>query len=154
MKYILLEVCLTVLLGCFTLPLATVADTPIAQAPMDTRAMALGNFFTKHNCPLLPYVDDFISAADKYQIDFRILPAISVIESQCGKVFPPATNNPFGWQSARVGFKSIPNAVDFITGQLANSKYYANKTTKEKLAAYCPEPTYPTRVLNLINQIK
>lgn len=137
-------------------PKATaIADTPVVVAtPMDSRAVELGKFLESRNCPLLPYVDVFIASADKYKIDFRLLPSISVIESQCGKIFPRNTNNPFGWQSARVGFKSIPDAIDFITGQLANSKYYAGKTNAKKLAAYCPEPTYPTRVLNLMNQIK
>jgi hypothetical protein len=131
------------------------ADTPVMPTPMmDSRAVALGKFFESRNCPLLPYVDDFIAAADKYQLDYRLLPSISVIESQCGKIYPRKTNNPFGWNSARTGFESIPAAIDFITGQLANSRYYTKKSITQKLHAYCPNPTYPSRVENLMNQIK
>ena len=123
------------------------------EAKPDERITQLAAFFEKRQCPLKPYIHDFISAADKYKIDFRILPAISVIESQCGKIYPPDTNNPFGWASARVGFESIPDAIDFVTGQLANGKYYTGKSLEQKLRAYCPNPTYPARVINLINKI-
>lgn len=155
------RIMIAALLGITTLLFApkptAKADTPVmvANPPiMDSRAMALGKFFEKRKCPLLPYVDEFITAADKYKVDFRLLPAISVIESQCGKIYPRSTNNPFGWNSARTGFESIPVAIDFIVGQLANSKYYAGKTNERKLAAYCPEPTYPSRVLKLIKEIE
>jgi len=134
-----------------------IADTPVivAKPPMtDNRATALGKFFEKHNCPLLPYVDEFIKAADKYQIDFRLLPSISLIESQCGKIYPRKTNNPFGWNSAKTGFESIPAAIDFITERLANGKYYAGKSITKKLEAYCPNPTYPGRVKKIIDEIK
>jgi len=120
---------------------------------MDVRAVKLGRYFEAHKCPLIPYIDDFITAADKYDIDYRLLPAISTIESQCGKIYPRKTNNPFGWGSARIGFDSIPSGIDYITGQLANSRYYAGKTTERKLATYCPNPTYPSRVLKLIHEI-
>ena len=130
------------------------ADTPaIVEPPMDARALALGTYFEKHNCPLLPYVDDFIKSADKYNIDWRLLPAISIHESSCGKHYPPATNNPFGWQSARVGFASIPVAIDFINERLANGKPYAGKSIRQKLSYYCPNPTYPSETLNYMNLI-
>lgn len=135
----------------------TKADTPVIPvvAPMmDSRAIALGNYFSKHNCPLLPYVDDFIAAADKYNIDYRLLPAISIHESTCGKRYPFNTYNPFGWNSARTKFTSIPAAIDFITGQLANGKYYAGKTIRQKLHSYCPSPNYPTETINYMNLFK
>jgi hypothetical protein len=141
------------------LELTIKAETPqLNSEPLiinhNSQKYYLGQFFGKRKCPLLPYVNDFIGAAEKYRIDYRLLPGISVIESQCGKMYPRNTNNPFGWQSARVGFKSIPDAIDFITGQLANSKYYAGKTTKRKLASYCPNPEYPSRVMAVMQQIE
>lgn len=136
------------------------ADTKIPAPELvqllkvDEREVLLTQFFEKRNCPLTPYAHEFIQAADKYSIDYKLLPAISVIESQCGKRYPRSTNNPFGWASAGTGFKSIPHAIDFITGQLATGKYYANKTIEKKLATYCPNPTYPSRVIKLMNEIK
>jgi hypothetical protein len=120
---------------------------------MDVRAVKLGIFFEKRNCPLKPYIDDFITAADKYELDYRLLPSISTIESQCGKIYPAKTFNPFGWGSARIGFESIPAAIDYISGQLATGRYYAGKTIEKKLATYCPNVTYPQRVLKLMQEI-
>lgn len=142
-----------------------VADTPVVistPAPMmDVRHIALGNYFSSHNCPLLPYVDDFITAADKSGIDWRLLPAISIHESTCGKRYPVNTNNPFGWLERRqkggeltvAKFTSIPTAISFITEQLANGKYYAGKTIRQKLATYCPSPNYPTETISYMNLI-
>lgn len=147
----------------FLLPKPTVeADvfippsTPPIVQPMDARAIALGTFFEKYNCPLLPYVDDFIAAADKYSMDFRLLPSIALHESTCGKHYPLNTNNPFGWLN-RDGtvhkFDSLPSAIDFITGQLQNGSPYANKNIKQKLATYCPTPGYAEQTVGYMNQI-
>jgi hypothetical protein len=152
---------IALVLGFFLLPKPmAMADEPvvIAQPPiMDSRAMALGTYFSSHNCPLTPYADDFIRAADKYNIDYRFLPAISIHESTCGKRYPINSNNPFGWLE-RAGtvykFKSIPDAIDFITGQLANGKYYAGKTLYKKLNTYCPTPGYPEETLSYMNLFK
>ncbi len=120
---------------------------------MDVRAVRLGMFFEKRNCPLKPYIDDFITAADKYDIPYNLLPAIATIESSCGKRYPPATNNVVGWNSAKSGFESIPQSIDFVSDKLANGHYYKGKSIEKKLATYCPNPTYPQRVLNIMKEI-
>lgn len=128
------------------------ADTPVIVAPrLDIRTVALSEYFTLKNCPLLPYVSDFITAADKYNVDYRLLPAISIHESTCGKRFPADTNNPFGWNSAKGPkgrFASIPVAIDYITKQLANASPYAGKSIRTKLSYYCPSPSYPAETMS------
>lgn len=63
------------------------ADDPIK---IDNRWSYLGLFFTKYHCPDFNYtlINDYINAVDQNHIDYRILPAVSVQESSCGK--PPA----------------------------------------------------------------
>lgn len=145
------------------------ADTPVVAAVvipvtvtppapmMDSRHIALGNYFSKHNCPLLPYVDDFIAAADKSGIDWRLLPAISIHESTCGKRYPRNTNNPFGWLERKgtvAKFESLPAAIYFITERLANHSPYVGKTIAQKLHTYCPSPKYPQETINYMNLFK
>lgn len=122
---------------------------------MDVRAVYLGRFFDKHKCPAFNYelIDDYINAADKYNLDYRILPAIAQLESQCGKRYPKGSFNIFGWNSARTGFTDFPTSVAFVSERLANGKYYAGKTLDKKLSAYCPSPTYPARIKALMNEI-
>lgn len=123
---------------------------------MDARAFKLGRYFEAHKCPSFNYelIDDYINAADKYQLPYNLLAAISVAESSCGKRYPKATNNIFGWCSANCSFASIPESIDYISERLANGRYYKGKSIEKKLAAYCPTPTYPARVISIMNQIE
>lgn len=159
MKYLLI---LLVLFFIFP-KLIVKADEPLVIVPiMDYRVVALGKLFESYQCPLLPYVDDFIAAADKYNIDYRLLPAISIKESTCGKHYPINTNNPFGWHPIRTAkgeisvlkFESLPIAIDFITGQLANNSPYVNKTIYQKLKTYCPTEGYPEGTIMYMNKIE
>ncbi len=117
--------------------------------------MELGLFFRKFNCPDFNYglIDTYIHAADQNGIDYRILPAISVQESSCGRHYPLRTNNLWGWDSARTGFASIPEGIGFVSAQLAGGRYYAGKTIDQKLRAYNPNPVYAGKVERLMKEI-
>jgi hypothetical protein len=119
----------------------------------DHRWSNLGLFFAKYHCPDInqTLIDDYISSADKYNIPYTLLPAISIIESQCGK--HQRYSNWWGFWSATKGFDSVPEGIEYVTSQLAEGKYYKGLTTRQKLRRYCPNPTYPDRVLTLMQQI-
>lgn len=121
---------------------------------VDHRNAELNRFMEKHKCSK-EFNKDYLNAADKYQLEYRLLPSISVIESGCGRAYPPATNNIFGWASARSGFPSIPASIDFIAERLANGKYYKGKTLDGKLKSYNSEnPAYIGTVKQLMNEMK
>ena len=61
------------------------------------RKEALTKFFEKYKSPLAKNVDTFIETADKYGIDYRLIPSISCMESTCAKVLIEGSYNPFGW---------------------------------------------------------
>lgn len=123
---------------------------------MDVRAVKLGLFFDKYKCPTLNYqlIDDYINAADRYQIPYNLLPAISIQESTCGKHFPVHTANLWGWNSAKSGFADLPQGVDFVSERLANGRYYANKSITKKLNAYNPNPEYAPKILRFMAEIE
>ena len=80
------------------------ADTSQKPSPMFeveykkvNRKEALSKFFEKYNSPLKENVDTFIEEADKFGIDYRIIPSISCMESTCGKFLIKNSYNPFGW---------------------------------------------------------
>jgi hypothetical protein len=64
---------------------------------LDGRAAVLSQYFAKHKAPLAPYGEKLVEAADKYGLDWRLLPAISMQESNGGKKIPEGSYNPFGW---------------------------------------------------------
>lgn len=64
----------------------------------DTRIAILESYLDKYNSPLKPEAKNFIEAADKYNIDWKLVAAISGVESTFGKFTPaPSSYNAWGW---------------------------------------------------------
>lgn len=120
---------------------------------IDHRTSEVSGFMLKHQCPKPYYIKEYLNAADKYNLDYRLLPAISIQESSCGRHY--RFNNYWGWNSARTGFESVQYGIDFVTGQLSEGHYYKNKTITQKLKTYNSEnPEYYKEVLHLMDQMK
>jgi hypothetical protein len=136
-------------IGLMTCAAITANDT---VAPQDQRIFRLEAFFKAYNCPEPLHVDDYLRAADAYQIDYRMLPAISLIETTCGSF--ERLNNHWGWDSAQTGFASVEEGIHFIASQLAENPYYKDKTLEQKLWMYNPDAQYVTQVRRLMRQIQ
>lgn len=63
----------------------------------DARAKIVENFFKGYQSPLAQYSDLFVKVADERKLDFRLLPAISMQESNGGKRVIKDSKNPFGY---------------------------------------------------------
>lgn len=114
--------------------------TPVA----DPRLARLQQFFAVRGCPLWEAAADFVATADRYALDWRLLPSISMIESSGGKDY--RNNNVFGWASAEAGFSSVSEGIHYVAAQLAFGDRYKNKTLDGKLRTYNPNPAYPGKV--------
>ena len=122
-------------------------DTSKDSGGTDDRTANLTRFFTRYHASTA-YINDYINAADKYDIDYRLLPAISVAESSAGQ--HACGNNWWGWQSCKGNnFVSVAQGIQFVSDQLANGNYYRGKSIDEKLRAYNPNPAYAPRSRNL-----
>jgi hypothetical protein len=119
-------------------------EIPKANVDHDPRLRRLQEFFGQRDCPLREAAADFLTAADRNDLDWRLLPSISIIESSGGKDY--RNNNVFGWDSCRESFTSVREGIQFVAAQLANSKRYKDKTLDNKLSTYNPLPDYPRRV--------
>jgi hypothetical protein len=117
----------------------------------DQRHAKLEAFFQSFGCPAPYHVKEYLGAADTYAIDYRLLPAISVLESTCG--IYQRENNRWGWASARKGFASFRAGLEYIAHQLANGRYYKNKTLQEKVHMYNPRPQYARQLESLMRKI-
>lgn len=65
----------------------------------DARAQLVANFLERHSSPLQPYDywgKTLVEIADKHTIDFRLLPAIAMQESNLCKVIPEGSHNCLG----------------------------------------------------------
>lgn len=124
--------------------------TPIKH---DYRRSELLTFMQKHRFAKPYYINDYLQAADTNQLDFRVLPAIAVIESSgCVHL---VKENCFGWNSGRTGFRSIPEGISFVAEQLSSGKYYKGKSLEQKIHAYnSANPNYYALFKSLTNEIK
>ncbi len=133
------------------------SSVEFSSASLDNRASRLDNYFDKYRMPLAGYGDKFIEVADSCGIDWRLLPAISVQESTGGKYM--RLNNPFGWASAKIGFKDFEEAIEIVGMNLCGlnektASYYKDKTTYQKLWSYngTVNHSYPSRVIAIMEK--
>lgn len=63
---------------------------------LDSRAKILALYFAQYNSPLEYNAQDFVDAADSYSLDWKLVAAISGVESTFGK-FIPGGYNGWGW---------------------------------------------------------
>lgn len=92
-------------------------------------------YLSKRNSPLADYAEDFVEAAEYYSIDYRLVAAISIIESGGGKNnFRPY--NAWGW--GKKTFNSWKDGIWNVSRGL--SLYYSRGLdTPAKIAPrYCP----------------
>ncbi len=127
----------------------TVTDGPSLVA--DQRTQRLEVFFQSFGCPAPHHVKEYVGTADNFDIDYRLLPAISVLESTCG--VHQRLNNRWGWDSARKGFASFRAGLEYIARQLAEGHYYKGKTLEEKVRMYNPKPEYAVLLKKLMSKI-
>jgi hypothetical protein len=160
--------------------------TPIAQAeaPLDglypesattivggltqaERAAKIDEFYrVRGNLPLMGHGIDMVRAADKYQIDWRLVAAFAYNESTAGLHECKAKNgiktyNAFGYGGCTKTFASYAHAIDTVTRNIAGeipatSKYYKDKSLEQIIDAYNPpriNPKYKTLVLWTMNKI-
>lgn len=129
-----------------------------AEDPRKAKIGRVDAYFAERNMPLSGYGSEFVEVAERYGIDWRLLPAIAVRESSGGK--QACGNNPFGWASCRTDFDSTEEAIEYVGLNLGGENprtatYYKNKTTREKLWSYngTVNPKYPDEVLLIMEKI-
>jgi hypothetical protein len=123
-----------------------------SDSPGDPRSHRLARFFQHYNCPEPLYIRDYLRAADEHGLDYRLLPAISIRETQCGVT--EREHNRFGFHPESAKFPSVTAALEFIAERVARHPYYRGRNLRDKLFRYNPYPAYPGEVLALMRQIE
>jgi hypothetical protein len=129
---------------------------------LDDRAENIDAYFAKNNLPLAGHGETFVKVADKYDLDYRLLPAIAMRESTGGKNPCPYGNdaNVFGWHSCKTKFSSYEESIDkvgaHLAGEIKSTKhYYGDKTVWKKLRTYNSViKPYPDQVIAIMNKIE
>jgi len=85
--------------------------------PGDARSRNLKAFLRKYNSVLYEYTDKIIEVSDKYQFDYRLLPAIAMQESNLCRVIPDNSYNCWGWGiygTTVTRFDSYDDAIETV----------------------------------------
>lgn len=124
---------------------------PQQESRPDRRLGALRHFLEKAKCPVAQYASDFLAAADRFSLDWRLLPSLSFVESDCGRA--ASHNNLFGWDSGRAHFDSPRHAIQAVASHLAKYPIYRSKTVDGILRIYNPRGEYAKKVKSVMQQI-
>lgn len=111
----------------------------------DARAEIVANFLKRYDSPLKPY-DYFgkklVEIADRYNLDFRLLPAIAMQESNLCKKTPEGTHNCLGFgihERGTLGFDSYEAGFERAAREIkANYVDIGLTTPSEIMTKYTP----------------
>ncbi|MCJ7804488.1 hypothetical protein MUP35_02025 [Patescibacteria group bacterium] len=122
---------------------------------LDNRVEKLTAFLEKYDSPLGPYAETFVFMADKYQIDWKLLPAISGVESTFGKQIPYNSYNAYGWNNGNYRFQSWENSIEIVSQALKEKYYNRGLDNPYKIGrVYAPpSPFWGKRVDNFMKTI-
>ena len=130
---------------------------PIAN-PTDSRVKILGEFLEQYNSPLQPYAENFVEIADKYELDWKLVAAISGVESTFGQQIPYQSYNGWGWGiygTNMIRFSSWTQGIETVSEGLRTN--YINKWGARDVYEigrfYAASPTWAQRVTYFMNKI-
>lgn len=109
----------------------------------DARPEIIKQYAEYYNSPLSEYADYLVQIADKYSLDYRLLPAIAQQESNLCKIIPPDSYNCWGWgihSKGSLGFSSYEEGIETVAKGLREE--YLNKgysTIEEIMSKYTPQ---------------
>ena len=123
-------------------------------------AQKIDAYFSDRGLPLAGHGKKMVEVAKKYDLDWRLLPAVAMRESTGGKfACKSVSNSPFGYGSCKINFKTMDDSIETVAKNLAGKNpntadYYAGEL-KENLDNYNGGvvPNYAEQVIAIMNKI-
>lgn len=111
----------------------------------DARPLLVEKFLHMNRSPMEGLGAYFVEMADKYGVDWRLVPAIGFQESNLGKKIPKGSYNAFGWaiytgKLSGAEFDSWQHAIETVTRGIA-TQYYSRglKSPQQIQTRYAPD---------------
>lgn len=125
----------------------------------DTRALVLRDYLSRYDSPLATYSGKFVASADRYNLDWRLVAAISGLESGFGIHIPPNSYNGWGWGiygNNVLYFASWDQAIETISKGLRERYLGDNPDSNPYIIGptYAASPTWADRVTNFMESIE
>lgn len=112
---------------------------------LNVRVESIENFLKTYGSPLVPFSEFIVSTSDKYGLDYRLLPAVAMQESNLCKKAPANSFNCWGYGiygGKILTFSGFEEAIETVARGL--SKNYTAQgllTPKEIMSKYTPSNT-------------
>ena len=116
----------------------------------DSRTLLLESFLRQNNSPIAPFAGTIVAEADRFGLDFRLLPAIAMCESNAGKRMPKKDEfNAFGiavytGQLHGKAFNSWPHAISWVSQYVKEHYYDRGITDLHDIGAIWAPPSVQT----------
>lgn len=122
----------------------------------DNREAVLAAFLKKNKSPLVPYAGEFVAAADAYGLDWKLVVAITGVESTFGKRIPYNSFNAYGWNNGGFKFASWEQSIWHVTSKLKTKYVDRGAVTVYQIGRIYapPSPTWASRVASIMNKIE
>jgi hypothetical protein len=137
------------------------ASTSLYTEPivrLDNRAKMLKAYLDSYDSPLAPYAETFVKEADEYHLDWKLLVAISGVESYFGQALPENSYNAWGFNIYYGNVRYFASYEDGITtvSKALREEYINNLGTDNVNAIgsmYAEDPLWSSKVQNFMNDI-
>ncbi len=124
------------------------------KAKKDDRAVLLKKFLKKNSSPMANDATKLIKIADKYNLDWKLLPAIAGVESQYGNMIPSGSYNPYGWNNGKAYFQNWSDASETVASGIRTRYVSTGLVTPYIIGpSYAANPAWATHVTNYMHQI-
>lgn len=127
-----------------------------SQVEPDRRILILETYLNKQKSPLTGYSSIFIESADKYNLDWRLIPAITGVESSFGKKMPYNSYNAYGWNNGKFKFQSWNHSINHVAKNLREKYYNRGADTVPEIGRIYapPSKTWASKITRLMNDIE
>lgn len=122
----------------------------------DERVLILEAFLKNYQSPLESFAPFFIQMADKYQLDWRLVPSITGVESTFGKHIPYNSYNAYGWDNGNYVFTSWEESIEKVTATLKEKYVNRGLDNPQKIGpVYAPpSSTWASKVAYFMERIE
>ena len=133
---------------------SSVAFEAKITAKKDDRAKLLKKFLSEKNSPMARDAEKLVKIADKYNLDWKLLPAIAGVESHYGQAVPSGSYNPYGWNNGSAYFENWSNATEIVASGIRSRYAPSGVVTPGRIGpSYAASPTWATHVFGYMQQI-
>lgn len=99
----------------------------------DARPILIEQYLEKYNSPLFPYSDFIFEMSEKYNLDYGLMVAIAMCESNVCKKIPDGSYNCWGFENGATRFQSWEEAIEQVAKTLREEYYDEGMVTPEEI---------------------